>query len=261
MPFRQAISEYITALKGDEFLHFTKEKAWGITKVVVAEIIGTAIFVGLGCGSTVAFPSGSSTNQFSIVFSFAFAVTIAITALSHISGALINPSLALTAMLVGKLSFPMFLIFTLSECVGAIIGVVAVKIITPSDCISDSFCITLPTETLAIYKAVLAEAFMTFCLSLVLCSAIDNRNMDKIDSMALKFGMAIVAIGLPGAKYTGCSMNPARSFGPAFVSGKWTSQWIYWLGPFLGAVMASTLYQIFFSEPRRIQTIILDDEP
>lgn len=51
---------------------------------------------------------------------------------------------------------------------------------------------------MGIHKALLAEAFMTFCLSVVLCSAMDSRNSDKLDSMALKFGASIVAIALPG---------------------------------------------------------------
>ncbi len=49
--------------------------------------------------------------------------------------------------------------------------------------------------------------------------------------------------------YTGSSMNPARTFGSAIVSGDWDNHWLYWVGPILGGVVASLLYTLLFNAP------------
>ncbi|XP_026684712.1 aquaporin TIP1-2-like [Diaphorina citri] len=61
---------------------------------------------------------------------------------------------------------------------------------------------------------------------MVLCAAWDYKCLDKHDSLPLKFGFAVTALAIPGAQFAGCSINPARSFGPALVTGHWENHWV-----------------------------------
>jgi len=67
----------------------------------------------------------------------------------------------------------------------------------------------------------------------------------------LAIGYAVLVDHMIGVPFTGASMNPARSFGPAVVAGYWKDHWVYWVGPMVGAVIASLLYHYLF---------ILDDD-
>ncbi|XP_026686140.1 aquaporin-1-like [Diaphorina citri] len=63
-------------------------------------------------------------------------------------------------------------------------------------------------------------------IAMVLCAAWDYKCLDKHDSLPLKFGFAVTALAIPGAQFAGCSINPARSFGPALVTGHWENHWV-----------------------------------
>lgn len=74
-----------------------------------------------------------------------------------------------------------------------------------------------------------------------------------LDSAPLRFGLAVTCLALVGGAYSGGSMNPARSFGPALYTGVWDSQWIYWVGPFAAAIVTSVAFKaVFWREPKPV---------
>jgi glycerol uptake facilitator-like aquaporin len=86
------------------------------------------------------------------------------------------------------------------------------------------------------------ETLLTAVLMFVIISvATDTRAVGELAAVAI--GGTIALDALWGGPVTGASMNPARSFGPALVAGLWSSHWVYWVGPILGAVIGATLYQ------------------
>ncbi|XP_024528162.1 aquaporin AQPAe.a [Selaginella moellendorffii] len=87
------------------------------------------------------------------------------------------------------------------------------------------------------------EFMLTFVLVFVIFGvAVDRRGPGVI--APLPIGFAVLVDHLVGVPFTGASMNPARSFGPAVVSGAWSASfWIYWFGPCFGAAAASALYK------------------
>ena len=93
-------------------------------------------------------------------------------------------------------------------------------------------------------QAFLLEAIATFFLAFVIYGTAVDPKAPKLGGLAIGFVVAadILAIG----PYTGASMNPARSFGPAVASGSFEGQLIYWLAPIVGAVSASLLYEFLF---------------
>lgn len=109
-----------------------------------------------------------------------------------------------------------------------------------------SFCVTLLHQRVSILQGLTAEILATGVLVFMSCAASDPRNSRNNDSTAIKFGLAVAALCLGFVPYTGCSMNPARSFGPALLNNEWTQHWIYWFGPFGGALIGSLIYKSAF---------------
>lgn len=96
----------------------------------------------------------------------------------------------------------------------------------------------------------LMEIVITFALVFVIfATAVDPRGMGNLAPLAI--GLTVLADHLLAVPITGASMNPARSFGPALVSGEWAGHWLYWAGPLLGGALAGLVYQIaFINRPR-----------
>ena len=98
----------------------------------------------------------------------------------------------------------------------------------------------------------LIEVILTFILVFVVFStAMDPRGMAHLAPVAI--GRAIMVDLLMGVSLTGASMNPARSFGPALVSGTWDDRWIFGAGPTVGGVLAAVLYGQIFLKRRSEQ--------
>uniref|UniRef100_A0A8D2M833 Aquaporin-2 n=1 Tax=Zonotrichia albicollis TaxID=44394 RepID=A0A8D2M833_ZONAL len=91
-------------------------------------------------------------------------------------------------------------------------------------------------------QAVTVELFLTFQLVLCVFASTDERREDNLGSPALSIGLSVAVGHLLGIRYTGCSMNPARSFAPAVVVGDFSDHWVFWVGPLIGAAAASILY-------------------
>jgi glycerol uptake facilitator-like aquaporin len=78
-------------------------------------------------------------------------------------------------------------------------------------------------------------------MMVIMAVATDPRAIDKLAAVAI--GGAVALDALWGGPISGASMNPARSFGPALITGTWTDHWIYWIAPILGMLLGAGLYQ------------------
>jgi glycerol uptake facilitator-like aquaporin len=91
-------------------------------------------------------------------------------------------------------------------------------------------------------QSFLLEILLTAVLMFVIMAvATDTRAVGELAALAIGFTVALNALW--GGPISGASMNPARSFGPALISGVWQAQWVYWLGPLIGAVAGALVYQ------------------
>lgn len=88
---------------------------------------------------------------------------------------------------------------------------------------------------------------------LVVCSVWDARNEKNSDSVSIKFGLTVAVLATAVGPYTGCSMNPARSFAPALWNNQWSHHWVYWFGPIGGALIASFVYKTVFGVPDKVE--------
>ncbi|KAK4383106.1 UNVERIFIED_CONTAM: Aquaporin TIP4-1 [Sesamum calycinum] len=91
------------------------------------------------------------------------------------------------------------------------------------------------------------EIVLTFSLLFTVYTTIVDPKKGIIDGLGpLLTGLVVGANIMAGGPFSGASMNPARSFGPALVSGDWTDHWVYWVGPLIGGGLAGFFYENFF---------------
>lgn len=110
---------------------------------------------------------------------------------------------------------------------------------------------TTPAHTLAsgvgYGQGVIMEIILTFSLLFTVYATIVDPKKGNLEGLGpLLTGLVVGANIMAGGSFSGASMNPARSFGPALVSGNWTDHWVYWVGPLIGGCLAGFIYDTFF---------------
>ncbi|XP_012226161.1 aquaporin isoform X2 [Linepithema humile] len=218
----------------------------------LAELIGLSMLVFLGCMGCVG-SLGVVPPHLQIALTFGLAVMVVIQCIGHISQAHINPAVTVASVILGKKTIPEALIYLVSQIIGAIIGYGMLKVVTPEDHLTAStadqshlFCVTDLHADLSAIQGLIVEGIATSILIFVVCAVWDARNEKNADSVPIRFGFTVAVLALTFGPYTGCSMNPARSFAPALWNNQWTHHWIYWFGPIGGALVSSFLYKIVF---------------
>ncbi|NXN83869.1 AQP2 protein, partial [Bombycilla garrulus] len=220
------------------------------TRAVFAEFLATLVFVLFGLGSALKWPSAPAPSTLQIALAFGLAIGTLVQALGHVSGAHINPAVTLGCLLGSQLSLLRALFYVVAQLLGGVVGAAILHEITPADAREGLALNKLHNETTT-GQAVTVELFLTFQLVLCVFASTDERREDNLGSPALSIGLSVAVGHLLGIRYTGCSMNPARSFAPAVVVGDFT--WVlftslfsplqvFWVGPLIGAAAASILY-------------------
>lgn len=108
------------------------------------------------------------------------------------------------------------------------------------------------TEISAV-QGLLIEGIATAVLILVVCAVWDVRNEKNSDSVPIRFGLTVAVLATAFGPYTGCSMNPARSFAPALWNNQWSHHWVYWFGPIGGALITSFMYRTIFGVQNQVE--------
>ncbi|XP_076760085.1 aquaporin AQPAe.a [Xylocopa sonorina] len=227
----------------------------GTTTMFIAEVVGTGALLFIGCMGSLGAMGPTPPPALQSSMAFGMTVNLLIMMLGHISGAHMNPAVTIGAVIVGVKSIPTGIVYVIAQFIGATAGYGLLMMITPPELFNDGYsngstghCVTVIHPGVSITQAVLIEVL---CTSLILCAACatwDPRCAHTTDSTAIRFGFSVVGISLAASPYTGCSMNPARTFGPAFWNGNWTNQWVYWFGPTVGALLGTYVYVLFFTE-------------
>jgi glycerol uptake facilitator-like aquaporin len=146
--------------------------------------------------------------------------------------------------MTGKTKFTVGVIYMAAQLIGAVVGVLLLDLLIVDAVTDPSNLGATGVNDAAVEStgaAVVIEAVLTFVLVFtVFATAIDNRGLGHVAPIAI--GFAVFIDHFVGVPLTGASMNPARSFGPALISGEWEDQWVYWIGPLIGAGVAGALY-------------------
>lgn len=223
-----------------------KQEFW---RCVGAEFLAMLIFVLLSLGSTINWrteeESPSPPDLVLISLCFGLSIATLVQCFGHISGAHINPAVTVAMVVTRKLSLAKAIFYLIAQCLGAVVGAAILYGVTPAS-VRGSMGVTTVNTNITVGHALVVELFITFELVFTVFATCDPKRDDVKGSSGLAIGLSVCIGHLFAIPYTGASMNPARSFGPAMVTWSWENHWVYWVGPVLGGVLASALYEYLF---------------
>ena len=205
-----------------------------------AEALAAFALVFAGCGAIVVSSQYSdSLGNLGIALTFGLVIMVMVYATGHLSGAHINPAVTLAFTLTRHFPAREAAAYIAGQLVGAVIGAVVLLAVWtdhPAD-----LGATVPTVSAG--SALLYETMLSvFLMFVIMAVATDTRAVGA--GAAIAIGGTIGLDALFGGPVTGASMNPARSLGPALVSGEWHDFWIYLVGPVLGTALGGLAYQL-----------------
>jgi aquaporin NIP len=202
-------------------------------KKYIAEAIGTFSLVFAGTGAIIINDlSNGSISHVGIALTFGLVVLAMIYAIGDISGAHLNPAVTCGFWLSGRFSGRSVAPYVLSQCVGALAASGVLRILFPSHPTLGS---TLPAGTEI--QSFILEFVLTFLLMFVILN-VSTGAKEKGITAGIAVGAVIGLEAMFAGKICGASMNPARSFAPAIISGHIEHLWLYLVAPVLGAALA-----------------------
>ncbi|XP_034468462.1 aquaporin-1-like [Hippoglossus hippoglossus] len=214
-------------------------KTWVFWRAILAESLGMIIYVFIGLSSVIGDKNNPSPDQeLKVAFAFGLAIAAIAQCIGHISGAHLNPAVTLGLLVSCQMSILRAFLYVIAQVLGAVAGSAVVYGIGPET--TDSVGVNklnaiTPCQGLAI------EFLLT--LQLVLCVlAVTDKRRNVGGFAPLAIGLSVGLGHLAGVRYTGCGMNPARSFGPAVILESFDDHWVFWVGPMSAGVVAALLY-------------------
>ena len=206
--------------------------------------------------SVVAFGDGLSIESIIMIsLGHGAAVGLMVYAFGHISGAHINPAVTIPMMITKKISVQDGIGYIIFQLIGAVVAAFSLKAILPEIGAKVNFGTQGgPSELLnnSIASGIAVEIILTFFLvTVIFLTAVHKKAAAGIHGISI--GGIVFLLHLVGVPLTGASMNPARTFGPAVVSGFWELHWLYWVAPIIGGIIAGVIMNYVFvnkAEPK-----------
>lgn len=209
---------------------------------LIAEFIGTAVLVLIGCGAAVL--GGDSIGQVGISLAFGLAIVAMAYGIGPISGCHVNPAVSLGAFLDGRLSLIDMIQYWIAQFAGALAGALILWAIVGSNAsLGQNGWGPGYLGEYSLVAALLFEIVFTAIFVIVILGSTGEKSAPGFAGLAI--GLTLVAIHLVGIQVTGVSVNPARSFGPAIlVGGNALAQlWLFIVAPLVGGALGGLLYR------------------
>ena len=225
-----------------------------MNKKYIAEAIGTAVLVILGCGTAMLVGCDAANGGGYILTALAFGLTIVAMAYSigNISGCHINPAVSLGVLLTGGMTTGEFIGYVISQCVGAFCGSAVLAAIFGLGKVTDMTGGFGANGLAGVNGNALAGLVVEIVLTFIFVIAILGVTSKKANHGSfggLVIGLTLVVVHILGIGLTGTSVNPARSFGPALFAAfngnaaPLGALWVFIVGPLVGAALAAFCYK------------------
>ena len=222
-------------------------------KKYLAEMFGTMVLVLMGCGVAVSVGCDPVNNIASVVAtSMAFGLSVVAMAytIGGISGCHINPAITLGVLLSGRMDAKDAVMYMVFQVIGAFIGSALLFALTANvDGLTGTGANDLQ-QGVSVIGGLLAEVVFTFVFVLVVLGATAKANGATNNLAGLAIGLALVLVHLVCIRYTGTSVNPARSIAPAVFQGgtALANVWIFIVAPFIGGALAAFAWKVIDTE-------------
>ena len=216
-------------------------------KKYFAEFIGTFVLVFFACGTAAVTGCTADGNAAYLITALAFGLVIVAMAYSigNVSGCHINPAVSIAMVFSGKMSISDFIGYVAAQFLGGIAGAGVLAALTGKQ-------YGLGTNGLydgSVWKSIIIEIILTCVFVMAILGVTSKKEYSKVAGLVI--GLSLTLVHLLGIFFTGTSVNPARSFGPALFMGGDALKcvWVFIVAPLIGGVLASYCYR--FLDPEK----------
>lgn len=216
-------------------------------KKYIAEAIGTFVLTLLGCGAAVSLNCG--TDPASVVgtaMAFGLSVIAMAYAIGGVSGCHINPAITLGTYIAGRTSMKDLIGYICGQVIGAVVAAaVLYAFVMTAPGLAEGTTTGANVCAAGQVNGMIVEIVLTAIFVFVVLGATSKTNGATNNFAGLAIGLTLILIHLVGIHYTGTSVNPARSIGPAlFECGEAMADlWVFIVGPFTGAILAALIWK------------------
>ncbi|XP_003568717.1 probable aquaporin TIP4-1 [Brachypodium distachyon] len=234
----------------------------GCVRAVLGELVLTFLFVFTGVAAVMAagvpeVPGAAMpmATLAGVALAQALAAGVLVTAGFHVSGGHLNPAVTLALLARGHISAFRAVLYVAAQLLASSLACILLRYLTGGQ--------ATPVHALGAgigpMQGLVMEIIFTFSLLFVVYATILDPRTTVPGYGPMLTGLIVGANTLAGGNFSGASMNPARSFGPALATGVWTNHWVYWVGPLVGGPLAGFVYESLFLVKRTHEPLLAGD--
>jgi aquaporin PIP len=229
---------------------------WSFYRAIIAEFIATLLFLYITVLTVIGYNVQKQSDDcggvgvLGIAWAFGGMIFVLVYCTAGISGGHINPAVTFGLFLARKVSLIRAVMYMVAQCLGAICGVGLVKALQSAEYKRYGGGANMLAEGYNKGTGLAAEIIGTFVLVYTVFSATDPKRSARDSHVPvlapLPIGFAVFMVHLATIPITGTGINPARSLGAAVIYNNekaWDDQWLFWVGPFIGAAIAAFYHQ------------------
>ncbi|MBQ8015491.1 MAG: aquaporin [Clostridia bacterium] len=215
-------------------------------KKYIAEFIGTFVLVLFACGTAavVGCSAENGTGYLLTALAFGFVIVAMAYSIGNVSGCHINPAVSIAMLISGKLSIKDFIGYIVAQFLGATAGAAVLMAFVDKE--SGLGANALYNDNIAL--SIVIEIILTFVFVIAILGVTSKVENSAVAGIVI--GLSLTLVHILGISFTGTSVNPARSFGPAFMVGgdALADVWVFIVAPLIGGVLAAVVYKFLASE-------------
>ena len=214
-------------------------------KKYIAEFIGTCVLVLFACGTAVVVgcdKGAADAAYFMTALAFGLVIVAMAYSIGNVSGCHINPAVSIAMLISGKLSTKDFVGYVVAQFLGAIVGAAILNALVPGSGLGAN---SLFNDSIGL--SLLIEVILTFVFVIAILGVTSKVENGAVAGIVI--GLTLTLVHIFGIHFTGTSVNPARSFGPALLAGgdALSCYWVFLIAPLVGGALAAIVYKFLSS--------------